>query len=191
MAKKDYIFRYDNEGSSIGHIPGSEKVLFIKTGQGGSVYGDGNKYLNLAYEINEKYGFTVFVSETDSDSEESYDRDMAILDSLFVNKGYEIYYLGVSKGGIIGIWYGSKNKKIKKVLTINAPMMINFYNKTRPAALSLGGRLAMVYGALDPSYKYIPFIPSGINVRILDGADHNMIGAKVTLAELIEDLLFE
>ena len=38
------IFSYEN--MTIGYIPGSGKALFIKTGQGGSIYGYKNRYLD-------------------------------------------------------------------------------------------------------------------------------------------------
>ena len=163
--------------------------MFIKTGQGGSVYGDKNKYLDLAVEINRERGFTVFVSSTFEDSKESYERDMAVLDSIFVNKSYQIYYLGVSKGGLVGIWYGAENAKLVKILAINAPLMTNFYNKTRPAIERLGDRLAMVYGTEDPSFKYLPFVPKSTEVKILDGADHNLVGSTTGIFEITESFL--
>ena len=53
--KKDFTKIITVEETTIGYIPGSAKALFIKTGQGGSIYGYENKYLDLAFEVNEKY----------------------------------------------------------------------------------------------------------------------------------------
>lgn len=189
MKEKDYEYTIKTDKLSAAYIPGSPCVLFIKTGQGGSIYGDKNKYLDLATEVNKKYGFTVFVSSTFEDSKESYERDMAALDGIFVNKSYQIYYIGVSKGGLIGIWHGAENAKLAKILAINAPLMTNFYNKTRPAIEKLGEKLTMVYGTEDPSYKYLPFVPKSTEVKILDGADHNLLGANISLLELTEAYL--
>ena len=189
--KKDYESTFNFDGVSVGYLPGSDKVLFIKTGQGGSIYGCENKYLDLAHEVNEKHGFTVFVSATSSDSKESYNLDIAMLDSFFVNKSYQIYYIGVSKGGLIGIWHGVENDKIKKIMAINAPLMINYHNKTLPAIEKLGDKLTMVYGSLDPSYKYAPFLPKTARVEILFGANHNLIGSKMNLFEIVEKLLLK
>ena len=46
--EKDFAQIITVEDITIGYIPGSSKVLFIKTGQGGSIYGYENKYLDLA-----------------------------------------------------------------------------------------------------------------------------------------------
>ena len=187
--KKDYESTFNSDGVSVGYLPGSDKVLFIKTGQGGSIYGYENKYLDLAHEVNEKHGFTVFVSATSSDSRESYNLDIAMLDSFFVNKSYQIHYIGVSKGGLIGIWHGVENDKIKKIMAINAPLMINYHSKTRPAIEGLKDKLVMVYGSLDPSFKYVPFLPKDTRIEILDGADHNLVGSKSSFGDLVDKFL--
>ena len=54
MAKNNFDKIIDE---TAGYIHGSNKVLFIKTGQGGSIYGYENKYLDLAIEVNEKIGW--------------------------------------------------------------------------------------------------------------------------------------
>ena len=53
--------------------------------------------------------------------------------------------------------------------------MVNFYNKTLPAVKKLGGeRISLIYGSLDPSYKFAPFIEKYASVCIIDGADHGL-----------------
>ena len=188
MEKNDFAAKVDFGGVNMGYIPGSEKVLFIKTGQGGSIYGYENKYLDLALRFNEKYGFSVLVSATVEDDKNAFDHDMLILDKVFVNQSYQIYYLGVSKGGLIGMWHGSENEKIVKMVTINAPLMINYHSKTRPAIERLGDKLWMVVGSLDPSYDYIPFLKGRANVKIINGADHNLIGSEESLFDIAEEL---
>lgn len=188
MKEKDFTANISLDGINMGYIPGSEKVLFIKTGQGGSIYGYENRYLDLALAFNEKYGFSVFVSSTIEDSKESFDRDMLVLDKVFVNQSYQIYYLGVSKGGLIGMWYGAENENIIKMVAINPPLMINYHNKTRPAIEKLGDRLRIVVGSLDPSYDYVPFLKGLLHVEILNGSDHNLIGLKENFVEMVEEL---
>lgn len=190
METKDFTHVITSENVSIGYIPGSAKVLFIKTGQGGSIYGYDNKYLDLAIEVNEKYGYSVFVSATSSDSREAYEKDMQLLVRCLGTTEYEIFYLGVSKGGLIGIWHGADDSKIKRIISVNAPLMINFHGKTLPGIKKLGKeKLTMIYGSLDPSYKYVPFVEKHTNVQIIEGADHNLIGASMTLLELLKDFL--
>ena len=185
MKRNDYIAVMSNHQVNIGYMPGSSKVLFIKTGQGGSIYGYENKYLDLAIEINKTYGWSVFVSATSSDSREVYEHDMLLLEQYLGMSEYEIFYLGFSKGGLIGIWYGAENLKIKKIVLVNAPLMINFHGKTLPGIKKLDKeKLTMVYGSLDPSFKYIPFIDKWVNVDIIEGADHNLRNAKISCLDI-------
>ena len=184
----DYIKIIYNDQINIGYIPGSSNVLFVKTGQGGSIYGYENKYLDFATEVNKKYGYSVFVSATTSDSKEAYERDMQLLDQCLNTTEYEICYLGVSKGGLIGIWHGADNPKVKRMISVNAPLMINFHGKTLPCIKKLGKeKLTMVYGSLDPSYKYVSFVNKYANVQIIEGANHNF---NVTQMKLIDKLGF-
>ena len=170
---------------SIGYIPGSTKVLFIKTGQGGSIYGYENKYLDLAQEVNKKYGFSVFVSATIVDTKESFAKDIQVVEETLGTSAVEIYYLGVSKGGLIGIWHGKDEPKIKKMVSINAPLMINFHGKTLPGIKKFGSsKLTMIYGSLDPSYKYVPFVEKHANVQILEGESHNLRNINIDLFDV-------
>lgn len=45
---------------------GRQKILLIKAGQDGSIYGYRNKYLKLACEMRELYGFSVVCASTPS-----------------------------------------------------------------------------------------------------------------------------
>ena len=173
-----------DDGVVIGHISGSERVLFIKTGQGGSIYGESDKYLNLAREINERYGMSIFVSATDCDSECIYQSEMELVKQKVKIEDYDMYYLGVSKGGLIGIWYAKGTPVLRNILTVNAPLMINFYSKSLPAIKTLGDKLTMIYGDLDPSFKYLPFIEKHTRVETLNGADHNLCGSPKSIREV-------
>ena len=186
MNERDFFGVITTERTQIGYIPGSQKVLFIKTGQGGSVYGDMNVYLNLATEVHEKRNLSVFVSATVRDKREDFLEDMRVVEQRLGTSSFEMYYLGVSKGGLIGCWYGSEETRILKMLCINAPLMINFHNKTLPAVKKMGKeKLTMIYGSLDPSYRYLPFVEKHTNVHIINGADHNLKNTSVTLLEIV------
>lgn len=174
----------------LGYVGGSGKVLFIKTGQGGSVYGYENKYLNLALAMKANYGCTVTVSATTGDDRRLFEREMQVVDGIFGDGMYEIYYMGISKGGLIGCWYGAKYPRIARVVAVNAPLMINFHNRTLPAIKSFErGRLAMVYGSLDSSYRYADFIKDFVPVRIIEGADHQFRGRVELLEEIAVELI--
>lgn len=189
MKRIDFVRIIEEDSVKIGCVLGDERVLFIKCGQGGSIYGCDNKYLDLAWRINEKYGYSVFVSEIADDGREAFRREMAIVKGL-AGEDCKIYYLGISKGGLLGLWYGASNPSIEKMITVNAPLMINFHNKTRPSAMTFGKeRLTMVYGTLDPSYKFVPFVAPFASAWIIEGADHNLVGGNVSLDDIVECLI--
>ena len=189
MTEINYEKIFNSTVERIGYISGSNKVLFIKGGQGGSVFGDENRYLKLALFAREKYGCSVFVAETHEDSRHVYDHEMKLVFEN-VSGDPEIYYLGVSKGGLIGIWYAQYNPRIKKLASINAPLMINFHNKTRPALKKLNAAdVTMIYGSRDASYNFVPFIKDNAIVKLLDGADHNLKNSPIGFTELIDEVL--
>ena len=190
MQEKDFDRVLIDPSSTVGYVEGSERVLFIKGGQGGSIYEYNNRYLDIARNVRRRYGCSVFVASTSCDDRDIYDHEMRLVEELVNSPRREIYYLGISKGGLIGCWYGADNPRIKRIVTVNAPLMINLHNRTRPAIEKLtADRLTMVYGSCDPSYPYIPFIRNHTTVRILDGAEHNLENSPVSLAELVDELL--
>ena len=52
-----------------GYVAGTNGLLIIKGGAGGSIYGYENKYLTMAERVKEKYGFAVMVSDNPVDIE--------------------------------------------------------------------------------------------------------------------------
>lgn len=192
---QDYqrIFRLKTREGEIrvGHIAGSERVLFIKTGQGGSIYDPPGKYLSLSHDMSLLYGCTVFVSETLSDTPEDYGQDMRLVAEQMGDTPYEIYYMGVSKGGLIGCWYGADNPKIKRIAAVNAPLMLNFHNKTLPALQRLSPKLTLYYGTRDPSYRYVGFAQRHAPVRLIEGGDHTLQDHLHVYREIAEALLQE
>ena len=189
---QDFDRIFTNETSSIGCIFGSSRVLFIKTGQGGSIYGYENKYLKLATYANEKYGCSVFVSSTLGDGKDAYDYEMSLVKEFVGSEDVEIYYLGVSKGGLIGCWYGADNQCIRKLISVNAPLMLNFHNRTLPALKKLEKeRVTMVYGTLDPSYRYVEFLKSYATIKIIEGENHHLSNVNFEFEQLADELLSE
>ena len=177
-----------DNGIKIGCIFGSSCVLFVKVGQGESLFEFDERYLRLAAEVNEKFGYTVVVSETAGDGREDYQREMDAVGELFSGNEYEIYYMGISKGGLIGLWYGADNERVRRVLAVNPPLMINFYNRSVPAIKRLTeGRVKLVFGSLDPSYPFVPYVKEYSSVQIIEGADHNFTDMTECLIKIAED----
>ena len=190
MKPEDYPEIYISDTVNIGHVPGSAQILFVKTGQGGTIYGYENKYLELAFHANEKYGCSVFVSATLGESKEVYEDEMEMVKRIVADPNPQIYYLGISKGGLLGCWHGANDPNIKRLVSINAPLMINFHNRTLPAVKAFSKeRLTLLYGSLDPSFRYIPFISKHANVIIVEGGDHNLRGASISTQDIADQFL--
>ena len=80
-----------------GIMEGNNKIIFIKSGQDGTIYGYQNKYLNIAYTINKKYGYTVICSSNPFDGTNPLDNAMNVIEKYCSKnnyKNYEIYYMG-------------------------------------------------------------------------------------------------
>lgn len=161
-----------------GVIEGNNTVVFIKVGQDGSHIGYNNKYVKMASMINNKYGCTVITSSNPFDGNNPLDNDLEVIDDVMMIKEYEIYYLGFSNGGIIGLQFGTNYEKIKKIISVNAPLMIN-YHKTKDGILKFKGKeLTLVYGSKDQSFRYVPLLDgidnSKMKVVILENEDHHI-----------------
>jgi len=174
-----------------GIMEGNNKIIFIKSGQDGTIYGYQNKYLNIAYTINKKYGYTVICSSNPFDGANPLDNAMVVIEEYCNKKNYkdyEIYYMGHSNGAIIGAQFGYKYPQIKKMLLINAPLMIN-YHKTKEGLLKFNqDKITMIYGDLDPSYKYVELLNNiknkKINCLIIKGQDHHFSKKNYDFSQL-------
>ena len=151
-----------------GIIKGENNTLFIKTGSGGSIQGYQNKYLKIARNINYKYGLTVIVA---SNLKTSITDDFENLEKYL--KG-NIYFMGISNGASQAIQNKYNDDRIKSMLLINCPLMINLH-KTKEGISKYKGKITFVYGTKDPSFNYLPLIQDFRNVKIVTilGQDHN------------------
>lgn len=101
----------------------------------------------------------------------------------------DIIFIGFSDGANIGAQQGYLIPKIKRMLLINGPLMINFH-KTKSGILAFENeKIEMIYGEQDPSYKYVgllDFIDSKfLEVDTLEGIDHNFTNALPDFEQLI------
>ena len=152
-----------------GIVKGSDKVLFIKAGSGGNVYGYQNKYLKIARSVNYNYGLTVIVCSNDGNVGVCED-----FERMKDNFADEIYFMGMSNGASQGIQSLYNDERIKGMLLVNCPLMINLH-KTKEGINNYKGRITFVFGTKDPSFNYLPLIQDFRNVRIVTvfGQDHN------------------
>lgn len=195
LLNKDF---QDNIHIDYGIIKGNNKIVFIKVGQNGTIYGYKNKYLKIAISLNKKYGYTIICSSNPFDNNITLDNDISIIKEYCKNndiKSYEVYYIGHSKGGTIGAQYGYKYSCIKRMLLINAPLMIN-YHKTKDGLSKFNQeQVIMVYGDLDPSYKYTELLNGIQNKKfkyfIIKGQDHHFSKSMIEFKKIPEKYLIK
>ena len=174
-----------------GIIKGNSTIVFIKVGQDGSIYGYDNKYLKIAKELKEKYGYSVITSSNPFDGNNPLDHDMSIIkeyakENDFVD--YQVYYMGHSNGARIGISWGYKYSEIKRMLLINSPIFINWHILKNGIKENENQKMILVYGTKDNSYRYVELIKPLLNdnkkLVIINEADHdftNMLDDFISL----------
>lgn len=164
------ILKYDEVIDEMyGIVNGGEDVFFIKTEVNSSIYGYQNKYLKIAKRISYEYGLTVIVANNSSDV--TLENDFDNLNDYL--KG-NIYFMGVSNGAAQAIQTECVNSRIKKMLLVNIPLMINLH-KTKEGIKNYKGRLTCVFGSKDPSFNYLPLIQDfrNVNLAVVPNQDHN------------------
>ncbi len=171
-----------------GIFPGAMPCVFIKTGNGGTLYGEKGKYLTLAERINNETGRFVCVAANPVEEECNLLDEVSFLLSNFPTID-EITYIGNSNGAYVGAQQVWKIEIIKRALLINPPLMINFH-KTREGAECFHGELMMfVYGDKDPSFRFFELLSTIKNESVqsffVPGADHNFTGLEDKFEELI------
>lgn len=181
-----------------GIIKGNNNIiLFIKSGQDGSMYGYKNKYLKIAKNISKKYGATVICSSNPFDGNNPLDNAMEVIEDYCREnniKRYEIYYMGHSNGALIGAWFGYKYPKIKRMLLVNPPLMYNWH-KTKEGLYNFEGeRVVMIHGGLDQSNGYTPLLngiaKANFEHLIIEGQDHDFSKDVYDFKKLPEEYLF-
>lgn len=167
---------------------GSNKLVFIKAGRGGTIYGLDNKYVKIANRIAEEYGYTVVISANHKDSVYVLEDELKLVKTM-VPDYTEIIFVGMSAGALIGAQQGYLNEEIKSMLLINGPLMINWPKTKRGIEKFEGKNVEMLYGTKDPSYKYYEILKcinsDKLIAREIEDADHNFIGKQDVFEEEI------
>lgn len=177
-----------------GIIYGNKKLVYVKTGRGGNIYGHNNKYVELAHKLHKTYGCSVVISANPIDSECILSEEIDLL-NFHLKDITDIVFVGISAGASIGAQQGYLNKKIKRMLLINGPIMINWPKTKRGIERFEGEFVEMIYGTKDPSYGYYEILncinSSKFRCKSIDGADHNFKGMENILTELIVNFVNE
>ena len=171
-----------------------QKIFLIKAGKDGSIYGYQNKYLKLACELRDLYGFSVVCTSTPSSDIDQMAQFAEIVKSEFnISKATKIYFMGMSKGASIGCLKHASFPQISRFLLINPPLMINTTKICRRAQEFTGEMMTFVFGSLDPSAHLAGLIKlherENIRVAIVPGQDHHFSKDGFNLLELIKSTI--
>ncbi len=172
----------DGQKVEYGIIEGNSQVVFIKSGAGGNYLGSQEKYLKMARLLNEKQGCTVIcASNPDRDSFNKCDlRLLSEFIETSITDELSLYFIGASNGAYQGLVTGTKYFHFEKMILINMPLMINYHKSKAALDAFTDTEVLFVYGGLDPSVKYLPFLKSRYKDRfkilVAEGADHNFMG---------------
>ena len=168
-----------------------QKIFLIKAGQDGSIYGYQNKYLKLAYELRDLYGFSVVCTTTPSSDIDQMAQFAEIVQSEFkITEATKIYFMGMSKGASIGCLGHASFPQISRFLLINPPLMINTTKICRCSQNFAGEMMTFVFGSLDPSVHLTGLLKlherENVRVAIIPGQDHYFSKDGFNLLELIK-----
>lgn len=173
-----------------GILEGGSTLVFIKTGRGGSIFGAGDKYLRIAEQIKQKYGYSVVVSANPEGSVSNLEDEIREIIATGLDIG-EIIFIGVSNGALVGAQQGWKSALISRMLLINGPLMINWLKTKRGIEYFEGESIRIVYGEDDPSNQYFGLLDlidsDRYEIRMLPGVDHTFSGKEEVLYEEILD----
>lgn len=170
------------------YIGSSDKVVLIMTGIGGSENGYDDKYVKIAENVNNKYKASVFIFATPPESwgkgDERVNCAITEVNEKLLECGiteYELYCMGISAGGAFLGAYAYRYARIKKLLLVNPVIQIN-YNHLLNGLENTTSDITIVFGELDPSYKYSFMLDSvkreNVKIITVPTADHRFSGKE-------------
>ena len=175
-----------------GIISGNKKLIFVKTGRGGTCYGLNNKYLNFANEISKSYGYSVVISAYPAEATCNLQEELEEIKS-YINDYKEVYFIGISAGALVGAQQGYLNEKITRMLLVNGPIMINWPKTKKGIERFQGEKVELIYGMKDPSYRYYEILDcinsNKLVCTAIEGADHNFAGMEDILENKMKEFI--
>lgn len=171
---------------------GNDVLVFIKTGRGGSIYGKDDKYLNLSSKIRDKYGYTVVVSSNPPEENANIETEFKeVADNI--DYPDEIIFIGISNGALVGAQQCWKDERVRKMLLINGPLMINWPRTKKGLNLFSGDKAELIYGSLDSSFQYIECLDlidnKRVSYKILKEVDHGFTNNSELLEHSVMSFL--
>lgn len=200
----DYITNIQTQEYTLSYayLYGSNNIVFIKCGAGGSFEGFEGKYLCMAERLYQKYGCTVICSSNPVVLKDSYEADVKAIQYAIDQLSFEesnVYLFGNSEGGAKALRLCKSGFEFKKIILCNMPLMINIHKILDSLSIfsDIGTEITLVYGDQDPSYMYVDMLQGFISQKGLKKAilhrlqdtDHCFTGKIVEFIQLT-DLFF-
>ena len=180
----DRTFTLTQQGkeTEYGLIEGNSTIVFIKAGMEGSCRGYENKYVRIGRLLHEKHGCSVISASNPLGNLTDFAAEMDLVRAYAAKKNladFQVYFLGHSNGASLGIINACHFPEIKKLVCINAPLLMN------PQLIQgiknfTGEKMYLVYGSKDPSFDMVKLYSELESEKIefvrVKNADHNFTG---------------
>lgn len=178
-----------------GIIEGNNTIVFIKSGQNGSIYGYNNKYIKMAKRLNKKYKCTVICSSNPFDGNNPLDNAFTVIEKYKSKfEDYKVYYLGFSNGALIGAYFGINYPKIKRMLLVNMPLIYDINLIKNNLNNFNNEKVTIVYGSLDYSINLLENIKNiksnRLDIKVILNEDHYFSKDEEDFYSLPEKYLF-
>ncbi len=134
-------------------------MFLIKTGASIDGKNIAEKYRALAQYVHDKTEAAVLVQPTllSLSTEQNMAQLMENAEKLSPET-VNIYYIGISKGASVGAISAAKYPKIKGLLLINPPLIINWPKVKRGLEKFTGTKTMILVGEYDPSFRYMKIL---------------------------------
>ena len=178
-----------------GIIEGNNTIVFIKSGQNGSIYGYNNKYIKMAKRLNKKYKCTVICSSNPFDGNNPLDNAFTVIEKYTSKfEDYKVYYLGFSNGALICAYFGINYPKIKRMLLVNMPLIYDINLIKNNLNNFNNEKVTIVYGSLDYSINLLENIKdiksNRVDIKVILNEDHYFSKDEEDFYSLPEKYLF-
>lgn len=105
-----------------------------------------------------------------------------------LNNHYQVLFAGVSSGAVVAIEQSPDIYDLQKLLLINPPITISLPKIKRSLEAKKDAFFNFVFGSNDPTHRFLPLLDnvksqSTINLKIVEGADHNFKGMEKEFKE--------
>ena len=156
-------------------------VVLIRSGAGGTFNGYSDKYLEIAKALQTEGKYSTISSS--NNGIESFQEAITLSKKLARElEADKIFFIGSSLGALQGLQQEAEEPLFSKMILINPPLMVNFHQTTLQAVKQVHSRVNFVFGSMDPSARYIPFLSNvlgkkpNISFTLIPNADHHFSG---------------